>query len=671
MYHKKSLATLALVLLSLLVLPGGVIMAGNGEPVPHEDPDIAEVHYDEIAILDYYSQLIDTALARTPTNTEVLREKTLFANIPESLGLYLAKFGNATVRISWLIVEIEADIDTINALARQFRLEEMEEQRLQTQDKLNGAYEQLSIIEKSSATSAQILGIPYSPGDSPLGMAYKELEGKIALLRSLLDLFQALLETLPEDSLQELLQDIPEGSLQELLQTLLRPTELTLAVEPTAVFVGDWISFKGNLTSGGIALPNREVLLLLDGVPYFNSQTGQDGSYQGQLQIPYNYNPCLTLQALYYPQDSDIGIYLASKSSAVEIQALFYMAGLRLEIRGKSYPGLDCSLFGYFDYGDQPIPAARVIQIYLDRRLISQVSVKDSFELDIPLEPETALGQHRLLVIAPSQKRYAPVASETTLDVVKAVTTIEVSPPRLAFMPFSLNLEGYIYSDFGPVKDAIVEASFGTHIAQATTSQDGTFNVKLATGMNLSLIGTRDISLKINPTEPWNSTADSSWSLVLVNPILIFLIAAALAIIIVTLAKRLRVRSTITVTGAAVPVVVTPATASTEQSRTGITSLSIHRREVKDLRQLTFNLYRRLLRLIQDFTNITMKPHLTLREFTTQCAPIIGPAHRYLDQFTHIIERLLYSKHPPEPADLEKGQELTRYMEESLKHDHA
>lgn len=232
-------------------------------------------------------------------------------------------------------------------------------------------------------------------------------------------------------------------------------------------------------------------------------------------------------------------------------------------------------------------------------------------------------------------------------------------------MPFAVSLEGRVYSEIGPVDGAVVEASLGNREAQAITSPEGEFTLKLDTGMGFSLIGSQNLGLNVHPREPWNSPASSSWSLVAINPILIGVVMLAVGLIIVALAKRLRIKSTrpvpegVTMSPEVVPT--KPANAQGIPTR--------RQREVKGPRQLTFELYRRLLRLLQDFTSIVLKPHLTLREFATQCAPLLGPAYKYLDQFTRLIERLLYSKHVAEPADLEKGQELSKSFEESLTHD--
>lgn len=672
MYPKQFLTRLALILFSLLVLPGGVVMATDDSPTPHENPDLATQDFDGIAILGYYTQLLDNVLARAPTQVELLRDKAPFANIPEDLEESLNNFGNASVSIAWLVPEIEADLDNFNTLAMQFLLAEMEAQQQQTQAKLTHACKLLSVIEESAATAGEVLGVPSSEKDSPLVTAYEELQDNIDLLGKLLDLFQAMLEALSADFLQKFMQDLPEVSSQEplsaILQRLLSPTDITLSIEPTTAFVGDWVNFKGKLASGDTGLADREVVLLLNGVPYFRHQTDSDGLYQGQLQIPYIYAPSLTLQALYYPQGNDIGVYLASKSTTTDIKVLFYTATLELQINGKCYPGLDTTLCGRFGYGDQPIPAQRNIEIYLDRKLLSQVSVIDSFEQKISLEPETALGEHSLLVVAPPQRRYAPVTSGITFTVAKALPIIDVSLPRVSIMPFAVNLKGHIYSELGPIEGAVVKVSFGSNEAQAVTSLDGLFSLKLETGMNFSLVGSRELLLTVNPAEPWNLQADLSSSIVAINPILIGIVVLALAVIITTLAKRLRYKSFRHVhaaTGTTQGVLIGE---GNDLMGTKISPLASSQ-EDKDLRQPIFRLYHRMLKLIQDFTSAVLKPNLTLREFTTQCAPLLGPGYKYMDQFTRLIERLLYSRHSPEPADLEKSRELGGLIEGLLKHD--
>jgi len=652
MYLKQLLAKFVLVLLLLLVLPGGIIMAADNGMEQHENPDLATQDFNGVAILSYYTMLLDEVIAKAPTEVESLLDKRPFANIPEDLEESLETFGNASVDISWLISDIEAEIDNLNLLTRQFLLEEAKAQRQQTQDKLARAFGLLPAIEESAATASEELGVPLSESGSSLRIAYEELQNRIDQLHKLLALFQSLLNTLPEGSQQVLL-----------------PTHITLAIESNTVFVGDWVDFKGRLTCADSGLPRREVVLLLNGVPYLNCLTGSDGSYQGRLQIPYNYVPSLTLQALYYPRDTDIGVYLASKSTSVNIQVLFYSATLHLQSQSKSYPGLDSILYGRFDYGDQPILAARDIEIYLDRKLVSRVNVGESFEQKISLGNETALGEHSLLVVAPAQNRYAPVYSETTLNVVKAMPIIDVSPPKIAIMPFAFNLKGRIYSELGPLKGATVKATFSSREAQAITSQDGSFTLKLETGMNFSLVGSRALSIEANPTEAWDSPASISFAIVAINPILIGLLSLAIVAIIVTLVNRLRGKSRRPIFGA---IGATPGVLAAKPANEVGTQGSFHTSSQmgdNDLRKLIFELYRRLLGLIQDFTSIGLKPNLTLREFASQCAPLLGPAQKYLNQFTSLIERLLYSKHSPEPADLEKGLELGGMIEGSLKHD--
>jgi len=652
MYFKRLLTKFVLALLLLLALPSGIIMAAGSDMEQQENPDIAISDFDNVGILGYYTSLLDSVLTKPAIDVAALRDKGPFVNIPEGLKESLDNFGNASVDISWLIPQIEADLGNLTVMARQFLLEEMKATCQQTQGNLTRAYGLLTTIDDSANTASNELGVSSSETDSLLRVTYEKLQNRIDQLRKLLALLQAQLEPL-----------------KALSEKTLLPTNITLAIESNARFGGDWVDFKGRLSYADSGLSNREVVLLLNGVPYLNCLTGSDGSYQGKLQMPYDYASSLTLQALYYPQDKDLGVYLASKSTAIDIQMLFYSATLHLQIKGKSYPGLDSVLYGWFDYGDQPVLAARDIEIYLDKNLISRVNVGESFEQKISLGTETALGEHSLLVAAPAQNRYAPVDSEITLNVVKATPIMDVSPPKIAIMPFALSLKGRIYSEIGPLKGATVKATFGSREVQATTSQDGSFTLKLTTGMNFSLVGSREVSIKANPIEQWNSPASISFTVVAINPILIGLILLAIAAILITLANRLRARSRSPISGA---MGTSPGVLATKPVNEVDIQAVLHSSSPIDdirLRKLVFEFYRRLLRLIQDFTSIVLKPNLTLREFANQCAPFLGPAHRYLDQFTSLIERLMYSKHSPEPADMKKGLELGGMIEGSLKHD--
>ena len=676
MHHKQLLTLFVLVLVLVFALPVNVL-ADEAEATPHEDPDSADIYYDGIAILGYYADMLNHVLTRVPERVELLREKGPFANVPDRLRDSLDSFGEASVEIAALIVEVEVNLDELNWLASQVRIEEMEELKGVTRDGLKQAYAELLVIETSAAIAREKLAVPDNANEDPLRRAYDELEGKIEDLRILLELLQNLLGSTPESSLLDILgvtlDELMEMPLDELMD-ILRMTEISLEVETTVGFVGDWISIEGDLNSEGDVLADRQVAILLDGIPYVTMRTDSYGAFQGQLQLPYEYVAVVTLEALYYPQDSDIGLYLASKSDAVVIEVLFYTADLQLGIEGKAYPGLNATVAGRFDYGEDPVPEVRNLQIYLDGRLMADVSVGQSFEQIISLKPDITLGEHRLLVVAPSQERHASVRAESFFEVVTVVPVIDLTPPKLAIMPFGLKVSGKVYSELGPLADAPIEASFGAHNAQTVTAEDGSFSVNIETGLNISLIGSEELEVEVYPESPWIARAGSSWNVIAINPIAIFFVVLVIVPVMIVSGKRLRSRKARRRAGPGVTAPV-PTTAlmklGKDISDEGSGEVTIDDIEENKDRRFIFSMYTKLLGLIQDFTGAVLKPQTTYREFMLQSGPKLGPAFNYLYRFTRLIERLLYSKSSVEAVDIDKSRELNRQVEESIAHERS
>jgi hypothetical protein len=79
--------------------------------------------------------------------------------------------------------------------------------------------------------------------------------------------------------------------------------------------------------------------------------------------------------------------------------------------------------------------------------------------------------------------------------------------------------------------------------------------------------------------------------------------------------------------------------------------------------------YRNAVKLVQRLSSIIFKPELTLREYAAQIRNKFGPLGKYLYDFTLIIEKLLYSRHTPEQAELENGRELSEKIERESGHE--
>jgi hypothetical protein len=340
----------------------------------------------------------------------------------------------------------------------------------------------------------------------------------------------------------DLLQQLLNSSNFDLLQKILNPTELTLTITPQEAFVGNDVAFEGTLPSQGKPLADRQITLLLNSANYLTATTDAEGHYQGQLKIPYLYIPKMEAQALYYRLEADNGHYLGASSPAVQLRILFYQAKVSLQAAQPAYLGKNTAVTGSFDYGTDPVPAARQAQLYLDNALQSQLNASGSFTETLALAPQLEPGNHEIVISAAAEGRYAPSIAVVSLQVTRALPVLDLNLPRVSFIPGWMDLSGKLTSAAGPLNAAVVDFSSGDSHFQLRTAADGSFSGKLNMGLGLGLLGAQPLTVKVQPGDPWNAPQDYSRSVFVVNLLGCGPLLAAAALLGVYLPRRLRRR---------------------------------------------------------------------------------------------------------------------------------
>ena len=626
------------------------------EEVPHENPETAELAFNGISLLRYYSSSLDSVLNKDVKETEAKLQKMPFANVPERLTEAMANFAAKGIDISQLVVDIDQNLGILRELLTQSRLEESIELANEISDKLAQAYGDLDEIEDATkVTGEEFKATAHARGE--LRRSYDEVLDRIERIREMLDLYKSLMA--------DALLGIKELQLAEDLQ----PTELTLKVEPTTAFVGDNIHFEGILTSEGKCLAGREVYILLDGSQYATSVTGPEGYYQGTLQLPYWYIHQVEVQALYYPRNEDIGVYIASLSPEVELEVLFHEAELKLTVEDKAYPGWETTIGGKFDYGQSPPPGERKVEIYLDNALLAKTMVQETLKEKVLIAPETELGYHTITVSAAPMGRYAPVTASAYLKITRATPIVDMNLPRIALIPGSIALSGRIYSEVGPVSKAPIKISLGKSRINLVSSEKGAFDTKVKMRMGLSPIGSQDIQIQVIPREPWHAMLSTTRSMVVVNMVSSGGILVMLLSFGVLARGRLRRRRKVVLEKMPVGgIVAQPHLAQVYDNSMVIPPLAEEKSESKqEPRSTILNLYRWTVRLIQAVTNVLVRPQQTLREFLKENRVSLGPAARFFEQLTRIVERLLYSNYQPTEEDAAKSEQLSHNIKEGIK----
>ena len=400
--------------------------------------------------------------------------------------------------------------------------------------------------------------------------------------------------------------------------------------------------------------------MLLNNTDLLTVQTDVQGQFQGSFPLPFLYIDQMPVQAVYYPQDNDAGVYLAATSPVLTMTILFYAAQLTLQMNNPVYPGKEAMLSGTFNYADRLVLLQRKVELYLDNDLEEQFDVGPSFNKGILLNDLITLGKHIVTVSAPATGRFAPVTTSYVMDVTLAATVLVFKMPAIGFIPGNIQLSGQLYSSAGALANATVLISEGKTTKQVITDTDGTFSKKVGMGLGFSLLGTQGITVQVKPQEPWNAPLTSTKNIFLINYVNLVLILIVLVILAVYLPRRFKKWfAAPTVKKTRLPGLVPPVPLPVSQNKTQISLKPKESHEKpEETANSVFYWYRVALKLVQSVTKTLLAPHQTLREYGRVANSALGPAGKYFMELTYLLEKRLYGKRQPDSSDVQKSQEL-------------
>ena len=646
-----------LIIIALLVALLGTaapVLAADA-PGDQQNPQTAQETFSSIALLNYYSSSLDYIIQLDQTGSDANLAKMPFANVPQELDTATSGFAGNGTAFTASLVNLFVLWNQQNTYIQQYRLTDAAALYTQINNQLPIAQQQLSQIESSVADTGTYLNIASLSSDNGLTVAYNEIMAKIQQLSGMLDLLSRPLIPAQLSGLSNSSNPTPGQ-----LATLLTSTALTLSINPTTAYVGDKVNFTGNLSSKGTPLSDRQITILLNNSDLLTVQTDAHGQFQGTFQLPYLYISQMPVQAIYYPQGNDAGVYLAATSPVIKMAVLFYAAQLTLQTNNIAYPGKEVILTGTFDYNGAPALQQRAVELYLDNTLEDQFNAPPVFDQGITLDATITPSKHVITVSVPADGRYAPVMASYVLNVTLATMILDLHAPAIGLIPGSIQLSGKLYSAAGPLANAAVTITGGTASKQVATAANGTFTTKIGIGMGLSLLGTQKITLQIQPLEPWNAPLTSTKNIFLINYVTLLLILIVLVALAVYLPRRFKKWFAVQpAKKAKLPGFVLPAPPPLHQSKIGISTKA---QESPQRPEETANSvsywYRVALKLVQSITKLILTPHQTLREYGQEASNTLGPAGKYFMELTYLIEKRLYGKRQPDASDIQKSKDL-------------
>ncbi len=634
----KRLVIIISVIAVLGIISPGLPALGQPNRTPHENPGMATDLLDTAALLFHYSQILNLAASMKYQDAGETLKEIREIDIPDELRYLIDRYNDLCQQLFTTLDSLENTLNEASDLIDHNRSDEAK-QRLDTAEVLiRDASFLLADIETATDTLSNRLRISASTTENRVREAYARLQESLEQLRRLLERLYNL-----QQSLTERYTEI----------TALVPTRLSLNIMPVSAFVGDTITAFGTLSGDGTFLPDKNLTLALDNRLVATATTGTNGGFLANITIPYKYTDTMTLVAVYEPVDGDTGKYLASQSPPVIINTMFYRTLLEISTTQTVHPGLPFTISGQVISGDSNID--RTIDVLLDDTRLAEEIVSGQFSVEVTT-PEHALpGNHNITVAVVPHERYAGISKARSINISMLPVYIDAQTPSLILLPKSIRIHGTVNYDLGPVPDARVSLTLNNSSSTVRTSPDGSFTALLKAPIDLSFIGQKEMTIDVEPLEPWATNLKVERQLIAINPLTTGLILVIL--VALTLLVCRRSQTAYEPKGSPLAEIIElPAPTPLKVPRPGLTGI----------KGRILSAYWGGLEAIEKMCGINMAPHITLREFLRMIKALLPKITGQFSELTTIAENALYSGYRQHKDTAATAEQLAEDIKEEL-----
>lgn len=454
--------------------------------------------------------------------------------------------------------------------------------------------------------------------------------------------------------------DAYEGlrSEEQPIAVLFVPTRLTIVAGAAQAWVGGTVAVGGRLASllDDSPLAGRTVRVSLDGSETF-VVTGADGSFEGNLPVPFRYVNSLPLRAEYL-QEQD-SLYRSSSSPVIGLALLFYESDVSLDVQ-RLYPGWATALEGVVSSGSGLDQGNRPVELFFDGAPAGAgVTGPDGrFAISFTPAPELAVGKHKVAVVVAEAGLHAAGAAEVLMDVARLVPEVTVHHPRVVLVPGDIRVHGAVASRLSSVSGARVSIPWEGHSTLLEMTEDGAFDGYLSTSFGAGIVMFRQVVVLVEPPQPWYQPARVVSEIMVVNLVNIGFLSVGLLSVGAVLYARRRMDAgrlhgesfSLAPDGGDGPLILAPET----------------RLKLDSMRQRVLAAYVAAVRQAEASTGVRMRPQTTLREYLGEVTPLVGPASA-LESLTGLAEEALYGPHTIGEARAWQAEELSQAFRESIR----
>jgi hypothetical protein len=611
-------------LFPLLILALILTQAYAQPAIPrHANPDqLKPAAPDPVILTGVYGDLSSAFLAENFSSIASLASVLLNLSAPSDLKFILDRFHSLIQEEGILMNYSKTGLEVAKQLALQGRVSDA-----------------LSYIENVTMNLAKA-NITYMS----LADAARTVKGRTgaetgSLLQSILKLIVTYTHRLNETS--------------TLLGANLTDTQLTLSITPTSAWVGSKVLAYGYLKNHqGDPLPNRTIVLMMDGRKAAETITNEQGYYSLSLQVPYIYVEHINLFAMYLPLGGDVYKYKPAISPNATLYLLYVTPNITLSIQPDLVlPGDTIQLRASIDH---PVPT---LDAYLFGQHFKLQVQNGSATLALSVPTDAPEGKYIVIVSSPANQTIAPTSTSGTLTVKKLSINITQLQIPMFLSPLTSTLNTCITFEREPTPYTL-EVSIPSAEAQASTASTTTCTqVEIKPGL-LTPTGTIQGTITVHPRDPRYKTASAKFQAYNINLLLlVFALTLVTSSLYVYLKAGTRKRELQAEREEEkpTPIVVHEPPPRVEAEENSPVHIEINDPIAKE--------YFRAVKIVETATGIKMKPSNTISEYLSETRSRLGKAGDIFREISSLAEAKLYGDIP---VDVDKLATLVSELEKIL-----
>ncbi len=637
-------ATLVLLLALLIACSLPWAASAGLRYTPHQNPETAQSAFAVPSLLSNYGIAMRLISEKDFSDAKSLLEQLKQAAIPAELKNAMDLYNSLTAETNEMLETIDELLQEVDSLINQQLLNDAGVKLDQAEDQIEEAESKLQDLTQATEAIGKQVGVLAGPDEQKI--AYDALTDMLSRVDQLRDTYEQLR--------QELSQKVVEKQQQ------LTATSITLVLTPGETWVDENIIISGRLTDEyGNPLPDAagKVITFIIAEHSWGGAVGAvtdgNGYYSRGITVPYLYLSSTTVKALWIPQgDDDKNTYQACSVSQ-DLTILFHQSQLEItDAPQEMYPGLAGTISGQVTSTGEV--SERVLKASLEGADVGQALTdgEGNFQLEVTPPADIDLGSHTLRIFLIPKQKSSGEFQDIEVKVTKLVPEVVVQTSGFVFSSASLRVDGSVSWEGTPISGAAVNLSFSGTSATTTTSDDGTFSFDLSVPWAPIIGGSQSIDVTVVPSESWLGTTQAKASVLVLSPLNIALLSAALITIGVVLYRRRRHL-----------VILTPEEEAFPESAEEHLIVAV---EPKDSKEQVLATYYLAVRLVQESTGMLLQSQQTLREFLNEVEGHLGKVGESFAELTWRAEQALYSPSIPSAEEVAQAEQIAHSLEREL-----